>query len=82
MGRESRDGGGPAPWMDTPLGLGSPRERMGFPKKQWGEVQRGLSLGGILSQLLPHPTPLYPAPSLRGLPSVPADWLRVFPGTN
>lgn len=30
----------------------------------------------------PTPTPLYPGPSLRGLPSVPDDWLRVFPSTG
>ena len=63
MRRESRHQGGPAPWMDTLLGLGSPRERMGFPKKQWGEVQRGLPLGGIPSQLLPHPTPCTQPPA-------------------
>lgn len=62
MGREGRDRGSPAPWMDTPLGLESLRERMGFPEKQWGEVQRGLPLGGIPSQLLPHPHPHSPVP--------------------
>lgn len=70
MGREGRDQGGPAPWMDTPLGVGSPRERRGLPEKQWGEAQRGLLLGGIPSQLLPHsrPDPSVPSPQPQGPP--------------
>lgn len=70
MGREGRDRGGPAPWMDTPLGNRSPRERRGLPEKQWGEVQRGLLQSGIPSQLLPHPRPhpSVPSPQPQGPP--------------
>ena len=69
MGREGRDRGSPAPWMDTPLGIGSPRERRSLPEKQWRDPKGAApEWNSIPAPAPPRPHSSVPSPQPQGPP--------------